>query len=224
MNNELSQDRPIDVETAAGIQVAYSVAGFLGTETQMFKAEVEMQPAFTFELGLPEGGSASVEIPQNENTYIGRARTELPCWQGPGNSFAVAYTDTIDLPGLPKVLLHVVGNVTPSSTMNPSPGPYATVKFEGFLPTEYPVAVRLVHVEAGSTHETEVTANEDGELHAFSNYPTSPLVAIIVQPNGFIDTAIEVNANGAGTTPFPDGPATRRIRVILDQAIIDPPL
>ncbi|MBS1911206.1 MAG: hypothetical protein JST22_04410 [Bacteroidetes bacterium] len=233
MNNELlSPATPEDANALpAVITATLNVSNFMIPPGSSFSTETVMAhplstgEPITFQLDTFNGSAAVAEEPLENSNFIGRTRATLPAWSGPGSVFTIAYTQAFDIPaGRPQIVLQVDAGGE-SLAAPPTQGAYATLFIEGFDPTlDFPITVTLYHSTVlGLTTVDTVVVKNNGQWFVNSTDATSPLIAIDVTPARTTTDPFEVNTVGAGTQVFPDGPIRKRIRVLLTQAVIDPP-
>jgi hypothetical protein len=225
MSNEPSMQADTDHTRASAPDVVTTTFCASNFSASAFEAvaHVLLSNGDVFSITAPNGTCDSKPSNIPGPAYIARARTDFPSWPGPGNTLTLAFNDEVEVPaGRPHVMLHVVGQGTGEAPVKPTML-YAQVVFEGF--DQFPITVNLRHRNDQGTFIASVTALDNGTYETFSAHPTAPLVAVDVQLPGFLSTMLQINVDGADMVPFKsDPPEGRRIRVILDQSVIDPPM
>lgn len=224
IKEELTNEVEVTAD-AVNVEVRFGADGFDDANEVFFTTEVEMSTAFVFTLGVLNNSGMTGTLPSPDPAFISNARVALPRWHGPGTTFQVTYTENVPfLPPAPRVHMHVTGGLT-ASINPPTSSLYAQVIIEQFVPEEFPIIVRMYHGGSNGVTFAELTAHDNGVFEVESPTPNLPLFAIDVTPARYIDDEVQVNAQGQNVAhQFPNlVAATRRIRVILDQSVIDPP-
>lgn len=169
---------------------------------------------YDFTIGLNVANHPLTETPPSP--YLGHVA--LVFQEMREKEFTIIFNDNVvPAVGQPSVLVQV------DTTSNGAPQPdetqhYAKIEFAGFQPDEFPIGITLL-----GPYEAPSGESDGGTIMLMSNSPLVALDGVKVEFKGeqCSPGPIAVEVMGVG---FPgDEPIGRRIRVMLQQAVIDPP-